>query len=259
MRPLVVAPHTKKLAASSQKSRWAAARASAPSAFASGLARGSATGGSSGLAPYGRRPRSDGRSRTTKKTIGMTTSSVLATTTETERQPLRPSSEARIGRNTSCPVAVLAVRMPMTRPRRAVNHRWTIVAPRTIAVVPVPSPTSTPQKSTSCHGVRIAVVRATPVAASEGSDDRPPDAGRLHDRRGERSDQAVEDQVDRDRRRDEGAVPAELLLERHDEHAWRRAHPGGSEKDDEDHRGDLPGVVDGVPHETVSRSAKRAR
>ena len=89
-----------------------------------------------------------------------------ATTTETERQPLRPTSEAKIGRNTSCPVAVLAVRTPMTRPRWAVNQRWTIVAPRTIAVAPVPSPTSTPQKSTSCHGVRIAVVRATPVATS---------------------------------------------------------------------------------------------
>ena len=37
----------------------------------------------------------------------MTTRTVPATTTETERQPLRPTSEARIGRNMSCPVAVL--------------------------------------------------------------------------------------------------------------------------------------------------------
>ena len=49
------------------------------------------------------------------------------------------------------PVAVLAVRMPTTRPRRPTNQRVATVAPRTSAVMPVPNPTTKPQSRTSCH------------------------------------------------------------------------------------------------------------
>ena len=39
------------------------------------------------------------------------------------RQPIWSVRLASSGRNTSCPVATLAVRMPTTRPRRAANQR----------------------------------------------------------------------------------------------------------------------------------------
>ena len=55
------------------------------------------------------------------------------------------------GRNTSCPVATLAVRIPTTRPRRAVNQRAAMVAPRTSAVIPVPMPITTPHSSINCQ------------------------------------------------------------------------------------------------------------
>ena len=48
----------------------------------------------------------------------------------------------------------------------------------------------------------------------------PPQPEAIHDRGGERTDQTEERDVDRDRERDDCAVPPEFLLERHDEHAW---------------------------------------
>ena len=64
-------------------------------------------------------------------------------------------------------MAVLAVRTPITRPRRATNQRLATVAASTSAVAPVPMPTTTPHSSTSCQGVRITVVRATPTVTRE--------------------------------------------------------------------------------------------
>ena len=63
------------------------------------------------------------------------------------------------------------MRTPITAPRREENQRLTTVAPSTMAVVPVPRPTSTPQVSSSCQLERICEVRATPaqISASEAS------------------------------------------------------------------------------------------
>ena len=55
------------------------------------------------------------------------------------------------GRKISWPVALAAVRMPITRPRRATNQRLAMVAAKTRAIEPVPRPISTPQVSTSCQ------------------------------------------------------------------------------------------------------------
>ena len=52
----------------------------------------------------------------------------------------------------------------MTSPRRATNQRLAIIAPKTSAIDPVPSPTSTPQQATSCQLRVISVVSAEPAA-----------------------------------------------------------------------------------------------
>ena len=102
---------------------------------------------------------------------GTTIIATPATSSAAGLQPYRLTIIASIGRNTSWPVAVLAVRTPSTTPRRSTNHRLTTVAPSTIAVIPVPAPTTTPQSSTSCQGAVIRVVKATP-AATTASDTR---------------------------------------------------------------------------------------
>ena len=68
------------------------------------------------------------------------------------------------GRNISCPVAAAAVRMPITRPRRATNHRLAMVAAKTMAIEPVPSPISSPQVSTSCQPWVTKMVNPLPAA-----------------------------------------------------------------------------------------------
>ncbi|MGY3440198.1 hypothetical protein ACVW17_000199 [Bradyrhizobium sp. USDA 4473] len=52
----------------------------------------------------------------------------------------------------SVPVAVDAVKSPMTRPRLLVNQRLTMVAPSTLATAPEPMPDSSPQLRNNCHG-----------------------------------------------------------------------------------------------------------
>ncbi|MNT97275.1 hypothetical protein D3C72_2395620 [compost metagenome] len=59
---------------------------------------------------------------------------------------------ASTGRKTSVPLAVLAVKRPMTRPRCLVNHRLTIVAPNTEATAPELMPENTPQVIIKCQG-----------------------------------------------------------------------------------------------------------
>ncbi len=63
---------------------------------------------------------------------------------------------ASSGRKASCPVATLAVSMPITRPRRATNQRVAMVAPSTSAVMPVPIPITTPHSRMSCQTCVIA-------------------------------------------------------------------------------------------------------
>jgi hypothetical protein len=81
-------------------------------------------------------------------------------------QPMLPASLARSGRKTSWPLAVLAARMPMARPRLVLNHRLTMVAPSTMATTPTPMPTITPQSSMSCQAWVIRVLAATLRATS---------------------------------------------------------------------------------------------
>ncbi len=59
-----------------------------------------------------------------------------------------------------------AVNMPMTRPRFCVNQRVATVAPRTIAVMPVPQPTMIPQNSVSCHTLFTPSDRLNPPTIS---------------------------------------------------------------------------------------------
>lgn len=52
----------------------------------------------------------------------------------------------------------------MTSPRRATNQRFAIVAARTSAIDPVPSPISTPQKISSCHDAVMSTLPPAPSA-----------------------------------------------------------------------------------------------
>jgi hypothetical protein len=88
---------------------------------------------------------------------------------EATRQPLCSAAAATTGRNTSCPVALPAVRMPVTRPRRRTNQRCATVAANTSAIEPVPSPTSTPQSSTSCQLAWTKTVSPEPTAISSSA------------------------------------------------------------------------------------------
>src|SRR5262249_2262546 len=65
----------------------------------------------------------------------------------------------------------------------------------------------------------------------------------LHEGGGERAHDAVEPKADRDRERDGGTRPAEFLLERHHQHARRRAHAGADEQDREGDADDDPAVM----------------
>ena len=63
-------------------------------------------------------------------------------------------------------MALPAVRMPVTRPRLVVNHRLATVAAKTSAIEPVPSPTRTPQHSTSCQLAVMNTVSPLPAATT---------------------------------------------------------------------------------------------
>ena len=85
------------------------------------------------------------------------------------RQPDDSASTATSGRNTSCPVALPAVRTPVTSPRERVNQRLATVAANTSAIEPVPSPTSTPQHRTSCQLAVMKTVRPLPAATTHSA------------------------------------------------------------------------------------------
>ena len=89
--------------------------------------------------------------------------SVPSTRHSAIRHPNRSVSSASSGRKTSCPVAVLAVSMPTTRPRRWTNQRVATVAPSTRAVIPVPRPTTIPHSRMSCHTSVIASEPTSPA------------------------------------------------------------------------------------------------
>ncbi len=85
------------------------------------------------------------------------------------RQPWLWISDAAIGRKISCPVAELAVSMPITRPRRCSNQRLATVAPSTSAVNPEPTPSTRPHSTTSCHSAVMRVASTMPVAISSSA------------------------------------------------------------------------------------------
>ncbi len=154
--------------ASSQKAGRCEASRSAPTAARAGDPAGGG-GASASVAPYGSRPTSLGRSRSRSRTSGTTASAQAATVSDAVRQPDRSTRTATSGRKTSCPVALPAVRMPVTRPRRAVNHRLATVAAKTSAIEPVPTPTRTPQHATSCQLEVMRVVSALPSAMASSA------------------------------------------------------------------------------------------
>ena len=117
---------------------------------------GASVGGGAGSgwvpsSPNGRRPTSLGRSRITINTAKAATPSITHINASATRQPSRSVRLASSGRNTSCPVATLAVRIPITSPRRTANQRAATVAPSTSAVMPVPMPTTMPHSNIKCQ------------------------------------------------------------------------------------------------------------
>ena len=124
---------------------------------------------------------------------------------------------------TKLPGRGAADRMPMTRPRRAVNQRAAIRREHG-GRKPVPEPTRNPHIRMSCQGLHQRV--RGDADDDERAQHRTADAEPLHHRGGERADAAIEDQVDRHRERDRGARPVELLLQRHHQDAGSRADAG---------------------------------
>ncbi len=163
--PLVDRPQTKKLANSSQKIGRFIPRPSTAKALRNGLTAGR-TCTSSSSEPRARRPTATGRSGTRKKITGRTSRLIPATYNEAFRQPTASIRTARTGRNTSWPVETLAAISPMAKPRWLLNQRDTMVAPSTLATVPVAMPFSTPQLRIICQGSRTCVVRVTDTAIS---------------------------------------------------------------------------------------------
>ena len=99
--PLVLAPQTKKLPASSQKSRDCRPTPKAPIAAANGFPVAGGDSSTSWLSPYRRSPMSDGLSRMKTATIGTTNIATPATIQAAGLQPYRSTTTASIGRNTS--------------------------------------------------------------------------------------------------------------------------------------------------------------
>ena len=88
------------------------------------------------------------------------------TGTVAERQPQCSIIHAATGKKASCPVAELAVNMPMTSPRRPTNQRLATTAPSTSAVMPVPMPSIRLQTMKSCQSCDASVTSAMPEPTS---------------------------------------------------------------------------------------------
>ena len=165
--PLVVAPQIANPPASSQNVGTSRGVDAAPAARVrprSPPAGGGGGPGSASVAPYARRPMSAGWLRSSSRTRGTTASAAAAVVSAAVRQPWWVASQATSGRKISCPVALPAVRMPATRPRRATNQRFTTVATNAIDIDPAPTPTSTPQHRTSCQAAVMNTVSPLPRA-----------------------------------------------------------------------------------------------
>ena len=142
------------------------------------------------------------------------------------RHPACSATTATTGRKTSWPVALPAVRMPVTRPRRLTNQRCATVAAKTSAIDPVPSPIRTPQVSTSCQlactNTREPGRRAATSTGRTAVTRRIPNRSISAAANGAVSPNST--RLTPDRERQGAAAPAELVLQRHHQHA--RAPPG---------------------------------
>ena len=67
------------------------------------------------------------------------------------RHPGFSASFDRPGKKTNWPEAAAAVNIPITKPRFLTNHLFVIVAAKTNAIDPVPTPTTTPQSNIRCQ------------------------------------------------------------------------------------------------------------
>ena len=94
----------------------------------------------------------------------MVSAHMPAIASEAKRHPYSSIEREMAGRKINWPVAKAVPRMPSTRPRRCANHRFAISAPNTRAVEPVPSPTTTPHRMTSCHDAVMKTVSPVPRA-----------------------------------------------------------------------------------------------
>src|SRR5258708_7077561 len=233
MRPLVLAPQMKNDPASNQKLRFRAPIARPPSAARTGFCSGGA-GSSASVAPYARSPTSAGRSRMNSATSGIPSSAAPATTSADARHPKFTASHASAGRKISCPVAPAAVKAPSTRPRRWTNQRFATMAASTVAIEPVPTPTTTPHSRSSCHGWCMKTVSPDP-------------ADTAHKAAGKRCEEAEQHQVEGARDRDRCARPSELVLEGDDQDAGRRANPRRAQQREPGDSGHDPAVME-APH-----------
>ena len=116
-------------------------------------------------APYACRPTSRGSSRMNSATRPATPSATAAIKSTATRQPNPSTMAACSGKKMSWPVATLAAKTPVTRPRRRTNQRVATIAPSTRAIAPDPRPTNTPHSKTSCQADCMNVLRPTPTAS----------------------------------------------------------------------------------------------
>ena len=78
-------------------------------------------------------------------TTGATSRSAAAATAIAAQRQSNPATQARKGRNTSWPEALLAESSPVTSPWRLANQRFATMAASGIAIAAVAAPFTTPQ------------------------------------------------------------------------------------------------------------------
>ena len=76
------------------------------------------------------------------------------------RHPCAATIQPSSGRKTSWPLALLAVSIPTTTPRRQTNQRFAITAASVTPIAPVARPFAAPRSMSSCHAASIRVVRS---------------------------------------------------------------------------------------------------
>ncbi len=147
-------------------------------------------------------------------------------------QPRRPTSASRERRRAQAssrqehelPGRVRRGRIPVARPRRATNQRFATTAASVTETAPVAIPLTTPQRSANCQVLgHRAASRASRAPPSPRGRDASPQPEAVVERRSERPAEAVQHQVETRGERDRGRRPAELLVQRVDEHPDRRA------------------------------------